>query len=82
MDYKQALVAVQKAEPERTVTACCDYDSDYYIVTAVKNTNGVDKNDPFFAVSKRTKEIIPFSPASNIDKFDEAMRKRLVYLRK
>lgn len=82
MNYVDAIKLVKKAEPDRTATAVCDYDPQFYIVTALADPKKPDDNDPFYKVNKKTGEVTWFTPAEDISKFGEAMNKRLVYLRK
>ena len=82
MNFKMAMDLVKKAEPTRTITACCDYDGDHYVVTALSDPSKFGENDPFFAVNKKTGEVTEFTPGADIPKFSEAMSKRLVYLAK
>lgn len=82
MDYIKAISLVKKYAPDRTATACCDYDQNSYIVSALLDPNIPESNDPFYKVDKKTGAVTAFSPAGDITKFGEAMRKRLVYLRK
>ena len=62
-----------------TITRIIDYNDLYYVIEAVEDINEVDYNDPYYMVEKETKEILPYTPAFDIDYFFEALENRTVY---
>lgn len=76
MSPYDAAKAVKKVEPSRTPTYVCDYDSSTYVVTALLNPKKPEYSDPFWSVDKKTGKVSRFSPASDLERFGEAMNKR------
>ena len=73
MTVYDAARAVKKAVPERTPTYGCDYDERIFVITSLLDPNKPEKADPFYAVDKKTGFVEPFTPASDLAKFGEAM---------
>ena len=80
LNVKQAAEKAKAYEPDRTITAVCDYDGDFYIFTMLKDPKVNDYNDPFYAVSKHDGKVYNFSPSGDFNKFGEAMQKRSIPL--
>lgn len=76
MSPYDAAKLVKTVEPDRTPTYVCNYDNLLYVVTALRDPNKPEYNDPFWSVNKRTGEVKPFSPAGDLEKFGEAMTSR------
>lgn len=80
MKFEQAIKTFSAKFPKLTVVRCVDYDNEHYVIEAVKDVNGVDYNDPFYAVDKRNGTVTSFIPGLDLDTFFEAVENRTVYL--
>lgn len=72
MTAKEAANNLRKIHNKLTVTSCKDYDSNYYIFTALEDPNEIDYNCPMYAVNKRTGKVTYFTPMEDLDKFLDA----------
>lgn len=70
---RKAVDDFKKAHPDLTVTTVLDYDENYYVLEAVKDTSKTDYNAPFFAIGKKDGKIVNFTPGEDFDKFFDAM---------
>ena len=73
---KECLASFKKKHKDLVVTGMCDYNSQFYLITAVKDPNDVDFNYPYYAIRKTDGVECSFSPMDNLDDFLEAMAER------
>lgn len=73
---KEALLAFEKKHKDLTVTDMIDYDSKFFVITAVKDLSTIDFNDPYYAIRKSDGVECSFSPMDNLDTFLEASVER------
>lgn len=79
MNFKQAMNEFIKHSPDLTILRCIDYDSEHYVIEAVKDPNVTDYNSPYYGVDKNTGAISSFIPTFDLPAFFDAVRNRTVY---
>ena len=68
---EQAANALHKALPELTIVECKEL-KNHWVFTAVKDTNEVDYNDPFYAVDKQNGDVTSYFPFADIKNYKNA----------
>lgn len=77
MTEEQCRSAFKRRFPKLTITQVVDLDDTSYVVTALRDPNKEDDNDPFYLVNKRTAKIRNYSPMEDIEKYSDALYKQL-----
>ena len=80
MNFKQAIETFSAKFPKLIVVRCIDYDNEHFVIEAVKDVNGDDYNNPFYAVDKRDGKVTSFIPGLDLDAFFDAVENRTVYV--
>lgn len=78
ISVKKAAEYLRKKAPELTIIKAVDYDSKYYLFSAVENPNEPDFNDPYYVVDKNTGEVYSFSPMKELPKFLTALHTKTI----
>ena len=73
MTEEQCKSAFKRRFPKLTITQVVDLDNTSYVVTAVRDPNKTDYNDPFYRVNKKTAKITGFNPMENLKKYSNAL---------
>jgi hypothetical protein len=69
----------EKLHPKLKVVRCVDYNSEYVVVEVVEEYGSINFSDPFYAVNKKTGDVVSFTPAEDPDSYFEAVEKRTLY---
>lgn len=78
MTHIDALKTFRKQYPNLTVTEMLDYSRTYFLITAVKDVTKNDYNDPYYAVNKKTGQIMHYHPMSDLENFIDAKQNRVI----
>lgn len=78
MTVKEAMGKLTTKYPDRKIMAAFDYDSNWFIFSAPKNSKKIDMESPYFAVHKRTGSIRSYSPMADLARFKDAAEHRMI----
>ena len=74
MSIGEAVKALNKKLPGRTVIKACEYKNSYlFIAPDTKLGQFNDSSNPYFLVDKKTGEVSKFFPSEDLDGFGDAM---------
>jgi len=72
---KEAYNKVVKANPGMSIISSVNYNQDYYVFALAKDSKNPGYDSPYYAVNKKTGEIVGFVPDDLIEYLD-AVEKR------
>ncbi len=81
ISLKEALEIFKEKHPILTVTAAYLYDNKYFMFVAVRDTNEVNINSPYYLVDVKG-TIYNITPTMNIDAFNDALENHKLDIRR
>lgn len=76
---EKIISSFRKKHSDLNVMMIVDYDDEHYVLEAIKDKSAIDYSDPYYGINKHTGAITHFSPAGDLEKFNNALKNKMIY---